>query len=380
MRIHLRKRIGKLSEAKIKKGSKRKISLYLAFQESKKKTKYEWLKLYLIDNPTNLLDKEHNKETIKLAEAIRAKRLLHHQTTSNGFVSNEKGKISFLDFFEHLTKKKADGSNGNGGNWKSALAHLKAYCNGQYYTLENIDDFFIEGFKEYLVKEISRRGKGKISPNSALSYFNKLRAALREAFMSKMIKENPCLRIKGMKGKETHRQFLTFEELQKLFSTECVNPRLKKAFIFSALTGLRWSDVKSLTWGNVKHSESNGWSLEYTQQKTKRTEVLPVPEQAIKMLGEKTGSDEPIFKDLTYHAWMGKQLQRWIEDAEINKKITFHCARHSFATLQLSMDTDIYTVSKMLGHRHLKTTEIYAKVIDKKKIDAANRIPELIAF
>jgi site-specific recombinase XerD len=75
---------------------------------------------------------------------------------------------------------------------------------------------------------------------------------------------------------------------------------------------------------------------------------------------------------------MNKQLQNWIYDAGIKKKITFHCARHSFATLHLSLNTDIYTVSKLLGHRHLKTTEIYAKVIDSKKIEAATRIPTFI--
>ena len=95
------------------------------------------------------------------------------------------------------------------------------------------------------------------------------------------------------------------------------------------------------------------------------------------MLGEKTKSVEPIFHELKYNAWNNLKLREWVMAAGIAKKITFHCARHSFATLQLSMNTDIYTVSKRLGHRHLKTTEIYAKVIDKKKIEAAYRIPQL---
>jgi integrase len=143
------------------------------------------------------------------------------------------------------------------------------------------------------------------------------------------------------------------------------------------LTGLRWSDIKALSWENIKFSETDGWHIKYTQKKTKGAELLPVPEQAINLLGDKNEFGKTIFEDLQYSAWNNIKLREWVMSAGINKKITFHCARHSFATLQLSMNTDIYTVSKLLGHRHLKTTEIYAKVIDKKKIEAAKRIPQL---
>ena len=336
-----------------------------------------WLKLYLFETPKTNLEKEHNKETQMLAESIRAKRMLDFQTTGKGFVSNELGKISFLDYFNHLTERKIAGSNGNGGNWKSTYEHLKEFCDGYDPTLENIDDRFLEGFKEYLLKNVRRRGKGKLNTNSAQSYYNKVRASIREAFMNKMIKENPCAQVRGIKGEETHRQYLNLEELKKLSATPCENDLLKRAFLFSALTGLRWGDVRSLTWGKIKYSEACGWNIEYTQQKTKGSEVLPIAEQAIKMLGERLPDEKEIFEGLVYHSWMNTQLQNWVEEAGIQKKITFHCARHSFATLQLSINTDIYTVSKLLGHRHLKTTEIYAKVIDRKKIEAARNIPEL---
>ena len=378
MRIHLRKRFGHLSQEGAAKGKKKMVSLYLTLKVPRQKMRYEWLKLYLYENPKNNLEKEHNKETMILAESIKAKRMLDFQTTGNGFVSNERGKISFLDYFAKVTERKADGSNGNGGNWKSTFEHLKEYCNGFDYALEGIDDRFLEGFKEHLLQDVSRRGKGKLNRNSAMSYYNKVRAAIREAYMNKMIKENPCARVKGIKGAETHRQYLTFEELKKLVATPCKNELLRKAFLFSALTGLRWSDVRAVTWRKISYSEANCWMIEYTQKKTKGSEVLPVPEQAIKILGEQGSSDREIFDGLVYHSWMNQQLQNWVAAAGIHKKITFHCARHSFATLQLSNDTDIYTVSKLLGHKHLKTTEIYAKVIDRKKIDAASRIPELI--
>jgi integrase len=220
---------------------------------------------------------------------------------------------------------------------------------------------------EFTSTELLQYLKEKLTPNSASLYFNKVRAAIREAYQKKMIKENPCSRVKGIKGQETRRQYLTLEELQKLATTPCSIEKLKQSFLFSALTGLRWSDVKKLTWDKIKYSEDDGYSI-FTQQKTQNIETMPVSEQAIKMLGERKENEKEIFAGLLYNTWMNDQLQKWVNNAGINKKITFHCARHSFATLHLSMNTDIYTVSKLLGHKHLRTTEVYEKVMIKRRL------------
>src|SRR6202012_5362669 len=106
--------------------------------------------------------------------------LLDHQDTVNGFVSKVKGKIDVLDYFKKLTNERREWSEGTYGNWLSAYKHLQAYCGNRSYSLESIDDNFVEGFKNYLTKNISRRGEGKINPNSAVSYYNKLRSAMKE--------------------------------------------------------------------------------------------------------------------------------------------------------------------------------------------------------
>ncbi len=325
MKIHLRKRVGKLSPENVSKGKKIMTSLYLAYiLKPGDKVRYEWLNLSTFENPKTNLEKDHNKETLQLAESIRAKRLIDQQSTNHGFIGNVKGKIDFLDYFKKLADKRKEESEGNGGNWMSAYYHLKEYCSGNTYTLERIDEDFLEGFKEYLTKTISRRGEGKISQNSALSYFNKVRTSLREAYLKKMIRENPCNRVKGIKHQDTRRQYLTLEELQKLAATPCKNELLKKAFLFSSLTGLRWSDVKALTWNKIMYSEKDGYSIQFTQQKTKAIEMRPVSDQAIKMLGEKDeNSGIEIFKDLCYHTYMNQQLQGWVTGVGINKKITF---------------------------------------------------------
>ena len=217
MKIYLRKRVGQLSEASIEKGRKLMASLYLAYkQKPGGKTNYRWLNLQVFHKPKNNLERDHNKETMLLAEAVKAKMLIDLQTTANGFVSSVKSKIPFLDYFEKLTNKRAEISNGNGGNWKSTYEHLKNYCGKSEYTLEQIDESFLESFKDYLMKNVVIKGSGKLNANSAQSYFNKLRAALKEAHKNKMIKSNPCITVSGMKGQDTSRKFLSLDELKKL--------------------------------------------------------------------------------------------------------------------------------------------------------------------
>lgn len=258
MRIYLRINKGKLSAENEKKGKSRKNSLFLDYHPGKgQKRKAEFLKLYIYDKPKTNLEREHNKETMKLAENIRAKRLLDAQSTAHGFISNVKGNIGFLVYFKQLTDKRYD-SNGNHGNWLSTYRHLEDFMKGEDIPIENIDERFLESFKEYLHTCNTIKGSGvtKLHQNSIFSYFNKVRVALKEAYQSRMIKENPMLRVKPVKVKETHREYLTFEELQLLANTPCEMPLLKMAFLFSSLTGLRWSDVKALTWDNIKYSET----------------------------------------------------------------------------------------------------------------------------
>ena len=180
--------------------------------------------------------------------------------------------------------------------------------------------------------------------------------------------------VSAFKQGETEREFLTLEELQAAVEVDCDMPKLKTAFIFSCLTGLRWSDIKKLTWSEIQQSKDLGHYIRFTQQKTKGVETQPVSEQAIDLLGERQEPAERVFKDLKYSSWHNLKLQQWMMRAGITKSISFHCARHTYATLQITAGTDIYTVSKLLGHRELKTTQIYAKIIDNKKREAANKI------
>jgi integrase len=382
MKVYLLKRKAKLSKQSEEAGRVKKTSIYLMYHFGpSRKREYEFLNLYLFEKPKNQLEKDHNKQTLQLAETIRAKRVLDAQTSAHGFVSSVKSKICFIAFFKNLVDKKYD-SIGSHGNWFSTYQHLVEFTGGKELPLEKVDERFLEAFKEYLLSCKIRRGKRieRLNRNSAVSYFNKVRAALREAYINKMIKDNPASRVKCIKGQDVHREFLTIEELKKLASVPCEDPVFGKAFLFGAITGLRFSDIKALRWGNIKYSEQDGYYIQYTQKKTKKAEVLPIAKHSLSMLGERGSDEEMIFKNLHYSAYKNKILRTWIKSAGINKKISFHCSRHTQAVLQLSLGTDIYTVSKLLGHQNIKTTMHYLHIIDKHKIEAANKIPQLIAL
>ena len=214
---------------------------------------------------------------------------------------------------------------------------------------------------------------GTISHNTAATYFSIFKAALKQAFVDGYLTVDLSAKIKGIQEQESRREYLTVEELNTLASTPCERDVLKRAALFSALTGLRHCDIQKMRWKEIQIEGDNA-RLNFTQQKTKGVEYMPISTQALQLCGEQGEPEQFIFEDLPDPAWISKPLKRWIEAAGITKRITFHCFRHTYATLQLSSGTDIYTVSKMLGHTNVKTTQIYAKVVDEKKEKAAQAI------
>ena len=379
-----------------KKISGNRESLYLDFYpaiphpETGEPTRREFLGLYInsetkIDEKGKVkkislspIDKQHNRETEQIAEQIRQKKENHLNKPEiyTGYEKEqlkikERGEQNFVEYFKNLTdKRKAS----NHDNWVSAYNYLVKYTKGKL-KFSDLNVKFCNDFKEYLLTTQSNKSsKVRLSQNSVVSYFNKLKAALKQAFKDGFLNTDLNGKVEAVKPAETQRNFLTIEELNRLAKTYCNNPLMKKAALFSALTGLRFSDIKNLIWGELEYIEGNGYFVKFKQQKTKGVEMLPISEQAYSLLGEPKEANEKVFEGLVYSAYENKHLYQWIGAAGITKNITFHCFRHTFATLQLSKGTDIYTVSKMLGHRELKTTQIYAKVIDQTKREAADKI------
>ena len=251
--------------------------------------------------------------------------------------------------------------------WNSVQKHLHKFTRMKL-PFDQVNEKWMRQFSAYLTS--------KISNNSANSYFNVLKSSIHQAFREKLIDTDPAFNVKSPRYTNPKREFLTEEEIKKIIPVECKSPILKKAFLFSILTGLRWSDVHNLKWENVLDEEGISY-LDYTQRKTGDAERLPINQEARDLIGERQGEFDRVFKGLKYSGHMNDHLKFWMLEAGVKKKISFHCARHTAATLLLNKGVDLYTVCKMLGHKDIKTTQIYAKLVNKSKVEAIQKLPSI---
>jgi integrase len=359
-------------------------SLYLDFYppvvnpKTGEPTRREFLKMYVVTKPNSPFDRQQNNETLRLAELIRNNRAneLSKPEVYTEFEQERQrvkdlGEKCFVGYFRALSEKRAAAPN---DNWISAFHYFEKFTGGTVKFAALNENLFDE-FKAYLLNVKSNRSdKATLSHNTAVSYFNKVKATLRQAYRDGFLQADLNEKVAPIKAAETRRDYLTIEELNTLINTPCNNPLLKRAALFSALTGLRFSDIQKLVWCELVEVAPGYYVIRYTQKKTKKVEDLPISEQAYQLCGERGKPSEKVFEGLTYSAYQNKHLFQWIGAGGITKDITFHCFRHTYATLQLFAGTDIYTVSKMLGHQSVKTTQIYGKVVDEAKRKAANRI------
>lgn len=355
-------------------------SLYLDIYIDGKRS-YEFLNLYLIPEH-NREDREKNRQTLALAEAVRSKRIVEVQNGKFGFERGFAMDADFLAYYRGLCEKRLGAeSKSNWGNWWSALKHLERYT-PKGTTLGDITPEFCEGFKDYLDKTAHRKTSKKntkpkkLSQSSKQSYFNKFRCCLRTAVDDGLIPKNPMRGLKGFADADTEKVYLTLDEVRSMYDTECRYPALKRAYLFSCLTGLRKSDIEKMRWSEIR--EENGYTrIVFRQRKTKGQEYLDISEEAAALLGERGAANELVFADFIYDSYTSVELCRWAMSAGIDKKLTFHSGRHTFAVLMITLGADIYTVQKLLGHRELRTTQIYADILDEKKREAVSKIPSL---
>lgn len=361
-----------------------KYSLYIEYYKGSQLDKdgkrihnrdFEYLKLYPYQNPKTASEKKENKEIEVLSEQILSIRKAEYFQGRFDIKNTAKSKRRFLDFFIEKAEEKIN-SPKNYGNWTATLVHLKQ-CISPNLQFEEIDENFIKKVRNYFDTEAKTKSDTLLSLNSKYSYFNKFKACLRAAFDEGYLSINYASKVKSFEQAESQREYLTYKELQALANTNCKYSVLKRAFIFSCLTGLRWSDINTMTWSEVR-DEDNGISrVNFRQEKTDGVEYLYISEQSRDLLGERQHPSERVFKGLKYGAVYNNEIVRWCNRAGISKHITFHSARHTNAVLLLENGADIYTVSKRLGHREIRTTTIYAKIVDQKMKEAASLIPEI---
>ena len=355
-------------------------SIYLDMYMNGKR-KYEFLKLYIIPE-YNKSDRVRNSETLKLANAIKAQRIIELQNQSHGFKINKTSHIRLTDYIQSVAEKKSE-NEVRKTVLHAVVYHLRRY-NPNDIQLSRIDKDYILGFLDYLktAKQTHTKKEKLLHVNTQVYYYKMLRYCLNYAVSEELISANPMNKIKNEEKPHKHRterEYLTIDELRKLAQTPFYNGLLKKAFLFSCFCGLRHSDIIALTWGDIEMDDDGNARLYIIQKKTKEAISLPLSQEAIKQLPKREDAkeDDIIFKKLITLGRTNEILPKWAEQAGIKKHITFHCARHTHATMLLTLGVDLYTVSKLLGHTNIQTTQIYAKLVDESKKKAIDLIPNI---
>lgn len=350
-------------------------------QVPKKDRRREFLKLYLWQAPRTPIERQQNREILELAKRIRFERGQELLESVEGYRLKKNRDINFLDYFQsyidNYTKKDIR-------MVEVALKRFRDFLNDtpEYIKFakrikpEQITKDMVEAFTEYL--------QGRSVGEGAKSIYARFKKVIKYAIEHDAILKNPCtgITIKA-DDQQLRKEVLSPEEIQQLIEThyEHENPNIRRAFIFCLYCGLRYCDVKDLTFANVDFSNK---LLKFEQSKTKGHSVnsgvvIPLNDGLLKLIGSPSSPDkrdEVVFPLPSYEMCL-KALRRWVKRAGINKHISWHCARHSFAVNILNNGANIKTVASLLGHSGLKHTEKYTRAVDKLKEDAINSLPEL---
>ena len=221
-------------------------------------------------------------------------------------------------------------------NWKRVHDLLKIFAKSDTILFSQIDLKLIESFRMFLLNAPQGGSKsGTISQNTASTYFSIFKAALKQAFIDGYLTVDVSAKVKGIQGRESRREYLTVDELNRLAQTPC-DPLLKRASLFSALTGLRHCDIQKLKWSEIEEF-NGGYRLNFTQQKTKGVEYMPISEQAYQLCGERRNGDLLVFAGLPDPSWINRPIKKWVAEAGITKHITYHCFRHFSSNYSLKI-------------------------------------------
>ena len=355
-------------------------SLYLDIYVNGKRS-YEFLKLYLIPE-TNPQAKVQNENIMRAANTIKLNRILEITNNKAGLKNTSiRAKILLKDWMETFRQAQEQK-----GVKDQKLIHNTVHALTAYninVAMRDVNRDYIIGLTNFLRNDYrSPRGK-KLKDYSVINYLGCLRNALNMAVREDVIADNPIMKLSAqdkVKAPESQREYLTVEEVQQLEATDSPYPHIKQAFLFACYTGLRCSDVRSITWGKIV-KDGEKYRLHTVMFKTKRPFYIPLSKKAMQWMperGDKT-DDELIFENIPVQVNTKLYLQPWLDKAGITKPITFHCSRHTFGTMMLTLGADIYTTSKLMGHTKVEVTQIYAKIINKKKDDAVSLIDQAFA-
>jgi integrase len=376
-------------------------SYYLDIYRKGAKRERESLGLYLIPGNSSEI-KAINEAIGREAESKRAAKALELQNNEVG-ISNStyNSKMLLADWMDTCIKRKRKiGSTSSYKMLELVKKHLIDY-KGELITMKEVDKAYCRGFNDFLQHAISKQGKsgGKttrvrkkktpdentdantkqpriLSKRTAATYFTTFVTALNYAVKEEVIPLNPVTKISSderIKVPESTVPYLTIDEVRALIDTPCKNDWVKRGYLFSCCCGgLRLIDVEALTWDDIEQ-DGTIYRVRLVAEKTERAEYPIMPQEAMRWLPDRNGAkDTDKVFCLPSRVYIGTVLKQWFKSAGIKKHATYHTSRHSFGTIMRSLGVDLDVIQKAMGHKNIKTTQIYAKVVDKAQEEAAN--------
>ena len=331
--------------------------------------KLEYLDLKLFENPKSDEQRVHNSETLRLAESIRGKKQESYFAKKENLRGASIRKINFLDYFQNYedTYKNKDIR-----LVKYSLVKFREFLDKEYLQPHEVTEELVIDYKNHL--------QDKLNGDTPYNYFSKFKQMCKHAYKEGVLLHNPAEDVTIIRSEGLKKDILNFDEIKLLTKTDCSNLVIKKAFLFCLNTGLRHVDIKSLTWRNIDFKAKQ---LKVQQSKVKHTSkksfvIIDLNKNALAILKlqEKGKPDDIIFILPTVEGSNGV-LKTWVKAAGIDKRITWHSARHSFGTNLLINKTDIKTVSSLLGHSSLRHTEKYMHLVDEIRKKAVNTLPQI---
>ena len=361
-------------------------SLYLEFYEKGGKRTYESLNLFLIPEKDDN-DRRVNESTLSHALKIKAERILgieRKPETTEEATPPSRVFSEWMDEYEVYIRDVKKVSKSYSKTVHSTVNIVKSYLRHIHrprMLLAKVDKLFYKNLLTYM-KDVYKNTKSPdepaaLSEKTLLLNQTNLNTMLNHAVREGLLKKNPFYELEGkekFKKTPSFREYLTIEELKALADAPTGSPITKQTFLFCCFTGLRHGDMTALRWRDIQKTDAGEVIHVPSMQKTKRPVIVPLGIQARKWMPEKNDAspDDKVFVDAPTLGCANRALKHIAKRANIDKTISFHCSRHTFATMTLTAGGDIYTTSKMLGHTNIHTTEIYADVVMDKKVDAVN--------
>lgn len=349
-------------------------SVYLDYMVDGKR-KVEYLKMYLQPG-TSKEALHHNEFTMKAVMNIKAERLKNFARKKDINQGVTASKMYLLEWIrQYVQGRKTKGVRSAGTCYQPLIKHITDFA--PKTRVWEVNHTFVADFVEYMCHKICPRSGKNYGKKTVTDLVDALGVIMKAAVVEGIAKNNPVELMDRsiIQGGEKPRSFLTVEELRTLTATPTVNTRLRRLFLFSCMTGLRYSDLKTLKWSDVIE-EDGRMRIEKIMRKTRKALYLPLNATAIELLPPRGAGKDLVFDVPTIVA-LDKSLKKWVKAARIEKRVSFHTARHSFAVISLELGSDLYTTSKLLGHCDVGSTQVYAEIIDPKREEAVFMIDNL---